>query len=65
MKHQRMIKFRGTEQTLREWAEHLGLKEGTLYDRLRRGWPIEDVLTPARPYHRNDDAQAREEAGSS
>lgn len=35
----------GETKSLREWSEHLGIKLGTLYWRLERGWPEERVLT--------------------
>src|SRR5882724_8559459 len=32
--------------TVVEWAEKLGLKPTTIYNRLHRGWPIGDALIP-------------------
>lgn len=32
--------------TVVEWAEKLGLKPTTIYNRLHRGWPICDALIP-------------------
>ena len=42
----RKLTFNGRTQSIPEWAEELGLSYGGLYDRLRRGLPIEMVLTP-------------------
>ena len=36
----------GKTQSLPEWAEELGLSYNGIYYRLRKGWPIEKVLTP-------------------
>lgn len=40
----RIIKARGKSMTVREWAEHLGLKKVTLKARLRKGWSVKDAL---------------------
>ena len=40
------LTLNGRTQSLPEWAEEIGLTYGGLYDRLRRGWPIEKVLAP-------------------
>ena len=42
----RKLTFNGRTQSIPEWAEELGLSYGGLYDRLRRGLPIEMVLAP-------------------
>jgi hypothetical protein len=48
----RRIEFRGESLLLCEWAERLGMKYVTVCARLRKGWPIEKVLTaPVRPWH--------------
>ena len=41
----RILEFDGKSQTMAQWAEETGIKWGTLYNRLRSGWPIERVLT--------------------
>lgn len=40
------ITFLGRTQTLTDWAEELGQKYQTLQKRIKRGWPLERVLTP-------------------
>lgn len=35
----------GVTKTLREWAEHTGLAKDLLYDRLKHGMPVSDVLS--------------------
>lgn len=35
----------GKSMTISEWSKHLGIKEGSLYARLERGWPIEKALS--------------------
>lgn len=45
------ISYNGTEQTILEWSEELGLSEKTIYFRFRRGWDTDDILTkPQRKY---------------
>lgn len=40
------IEFNGKTQSLRAWAEELGMPWPTLYDRINRnGWTIEEALT--------------------
>lgn len=41
-----MVTFRGRTQSLPDWADELGLKQGTLRHRLRR-WSVEKALTDA------------------
>lgn len=44
-----LYEFDGQSRKLSEWAEHLGVKCGTLQERLRKGWSIEKTLsTPVR-----------------
>ena len=38
----------GETLTVAEWAARLHLRPGLVYTRLRRGWPIEQALTPPR-----------------
>ena len=44
------ISINNEERTLTEWAEFHGLRPGLVHARLRRGWPIEKLFAPARPY---------------
>jgi hypothetical protein len=41
----RVIVFQGTSLTLIEWSRRLGMDDGTIASRLRRGWTVEDALT--------------------
>jgi len=42
------IRALGVSRTLSEWAEHTGISEQTIWDRLRKGWtPAEAVTTPS------------------
>ncbi len=41
-----MVTFRGRTQSLPDWADEIGLKQGTLRYRLSR-WPVEKALTDA------------------
>jgi len=36
----------GKTLSVAQWAEALGLKRMTIYQRIRRGWSIEDILDP-------------------
>jgi hypothetical protein len=40
----RPLTFQGKTQLVVEWAEEIGIKPKTLYQRLRNGWPVEKVL---------------------
>ena len=40
------IAFNGREQTIREWEAELNFKNGTLWWRLKHGWPINKAMTP-------------------
>lgn len=42
----RIITYRGVTQTMAQWAEALGLRQGTLRERFRRGWSLEMALEP-------------------
>lgn len=39
------VTYNGKTQCLAAWAEELGIKDGTLRDRLQRGWSVEKALT--------------------
>jgi hypothetical protein len=40
-----LIRYQGQAKSLRSWCDELGLKYGTTYSRLRRGWPVERAFT--------------------
>lgn len=41
-----MVEFRGRTQSIQDWARELGVVSGnTAWQRLRRGWSVEDALT--------------------
>jgi hypothetical protein len=46
----RVLEFRGERRCVAEWAEILGLRATTIYDRLYAGWSVEAALTTA-PRH--------------
>jgi hypothetical protein len=50
----RVLSRDGHSQSVAQWARELGLKEGTLRARLRKGWPVERALGkrvgPRAPY---------------
>ena len=41
-----LIKYKGIELTSTQWAEKLGLKEGTFKSRRLRGWTLERMMNP-------------------
>ena len=41
----RFITYDGRAQTLQQWADETGIKVGTLWARLERGWSVEKALT--------------------
>ena len=44
-----ILTFRGETHTQAGWARILGVTRATICTRLKRGWPLERVLQPARP----------------
>jgi hypothetical protein len=34
----------GKRMTVTEWVQELGLNRGTVFDRIRRGWPVEQAI---------------------
>jgi len=40
----RMITFDGRTQSLSEWAREIGIKPGTLRNRIESGWSLEEAL---------------------
>lgn len=41
----RLITLNGEAKTMSQWCEEFGIKNTTVYDRLKRGWDIESALT--------------------
>lgn len=41
----RHVTLNGKTQTLTQWARGLGIKSGTIRDRLARGWSVEEAYT--------------------
>lgn len=41
----KLLTYNGETHTESEWAEKIGVKRGTLHERLRRGLPLEKALT--------------------
>lgn len=44
-RNNRYFTLNGKTQTMSQWADELGLKRTTVFNRLKRGWPIEKALT--------------------
>jgi hypothetical protein len=40
-----LLTFEGRTQTIAQWADETGINQFAIGNRLRRGWPLEDVLT--------------------
>lgn len=38
------LTFRGTTKTVSQWSNELGIPYGTLWSRIRLGWPVEEIL---------------------
>jgi hypothetical protein len=46
------LTYQGKSLTIKEWAEKYGINEKTIYERLQRGWPIDQALTkPSKPFN--------------
>jgi len=43
--YNRILEFNGETLTLSQWARRVGLRTGTISERLRHGWTISDALT--------------------
>lgn len=41
------ITFNGQSRSITEWADHISVAPSLIANRLKNGWPIERVLTPA------------------
>lgn len=44
-KNNRRLKYHGESRTMTQWSELYNMPKTTLYNRLKRGWSIEDALT--------------------
>jgi hypothetical protein len=42
-----ILELHGKKQTMQQWCDELGLKIGTVWARLNRGWTVEKTLTEA------------------
>jgi len=40
-----VLEFAGRKQTMQQWCDELGLKIGTVWARLNRGWSVDRALT--------------------
>ena len=48
-----LITFNGKTQNVTQWATELGFTKSTLFNRIRKGWSIEEMLTtPVKKYRR-------------
>lgn len=43
----RRLTFNGKNQTIAEWSRELNISQSVIHNRLRRKWPIKDVLSTA------------------
>lgn len=48
----RKLELNGEVRTLPEWAEAYGIKRDFLYQRIQRGWAVEDALTKPHRHYR-------------
>lgn len=44
-RHNHLVEFQGQTRTMSQWSRLIGVNVGTLFNRLRTGWSIEDALT--------------------
>ena len=44
-RNNRYITYNGETKTISQWADVIGIKKGTLWNRMERGWDIEKALT--------------------
>lgn len=42
---EKTVTFEGLTMSLRQWSEKTGIKYGTLWMRMKYGWPLEDVFS--------------------
>ena len=60
-----ILEFKGKKHSITEWADILGIRPGTLHERLRRGTSIEKALTMKKREFHPELAQKAKEAGLS
>ncbi len=58
-KHTIKLTYLGKTQTLREWAAELNIKHKTIWERLKKGWPVEEALEPTIWKNQNDKISAQ------
>lgn len=47
----RLLTIDGITKCVTEWSETSGIPKGSIFNRLRRGWPVKDaVFVPLQPY---------------
>ena len=44
-KNNYLISYNGETLCLKDWADRIGVNRATIFRRIERGWPLEDVLT--------------------
>ena len=49
MRSNRLLTIEHSTKTIAEWSDLTGLKYSTIEARVRRGWPMKDVLSPPLP----------------
>jgi hypothetical protein len=47
-RNNRMLTYQGLTLHLSEWARRIGITKESLHNRVRKGWPIELILSPER-----------------
>lgn len=46
--HKIYLEFGGRKMSYSDWERHLGLRRGSVYERIRRGWSVEQTLATPR-----------------
>lgn len=48
----KFIEYKGIRKSISEWSATTGIRRGTIYSRLKKGWSVEDAITiPSGKYH--------------
>ena len=58
----RVLNYRGIERCVSEWAEVVGMNVSALYERIQRGWTVEDALET--PVHLGNRWRRKESANA-